>query len=33
MKRNEKEEAKRDSAKPVKNSGRGLKKGDRKSTR
>ena len=28
MKRNEKEEARRDSAKPVKNSGRGLKKGD-----
>ena len=28
MKRNEKEAAKRDSAKPVKNSGRGLKKGD-----
>jgi hypothetical protein len=28
MKRNEKEEAKRDGAKPVKNSGRGYRKGD-----
>ena len=28
MKRNEREEAKRDGAKPVKNSGRGFRKGD-----